>query len=865
MKTSDKLIKFNTPYAAIEEINGMAVLYSQGGDYSVVIKISNPILQYAGDSGKLISAQNIFSNIADLVDEYYYLQKQDIFARCKLSTNNYKGDWLNRSYFRHFHGKEYVKNQTYLIITKQAKKNFFTFDAKIFEKFIDNIESIIRLLLSSNMRPLVLDRKMLENYLLRSLAVNFSEPAFSLNNIEVDRKGIHIDDRYLKIMSLIDLDEVNFPLNISPFRSSNRYEDIDFPEDNMSCLLRVPDADTVIYTQTLYMPNQMSEIRRLKSKRNHHKSALGEGNALAATDITNALVEIEKSNKKLVYANYSITIVGKNDLAESASFIERELHSINVVPSKRCINQFELFRAATLPGNAIEMQAYDKFLIPQDAGLCLFYKESAQTDERTNFPVYFCTRDNVPVAIDMFDTVVKTERVPSPHMCVIGPSGSGKSFFMNLYIRQNLARDMDIVLIDIGNSYRGLCEYYKGKYISYSKEQPITMNPFVIKRKEDLTVGKNRFFLSLITVIWRGAEQALNKSEETVILNTVTAYYQNYFSSINDPAYLNFNSFYEFAGEYIDKQINDSKVKFDLDDFRYVLHKYAKGGIYERTLNEEVDKSLIDERFVVFEIDAIKDDPDLYPIVTLVIMDLFTEKIFSRPREIGKIFVIEEAWKSITSPVMQPYIVWLWRTIRKYRGQAVVVTQEIQDLVDNPQIKDVIINNSPIMCLLQQEVKTFKKLVQYLALSDAESNLVASLGRDINYDNSKEVYIKRGVSGEVYRVVVSEQEYWLYTTRNEEKALVEKYRAAYIAAFTKQRREWLATQKSAHSIFSDEELEMIYDADHSPVEYAIEQLIVERKTFIDKKKGLKDDFISYILNPEHSITPNFPIYEKNCK
>lgn len=866
MSDSEKLQKFNTPYASIEEVNGMALLYSLKGDYSVVIKISNPVLQYAGDERRLLAAHQIFTALMGHTTDNYIVQKQDIFAKCVFTTDGKReGDWLEQSFFNHFNGREYIKNQTYLIITQQAKKGFFTFDSKQYEKFIESVENIIRLLASSNMCPLVLDRKMLKNYLVRSLAVNFSDNTFSLSNIEVDRNGIHIDDCNVKMISLVDLDEINFPMSISPYRASalyEQYDNLNFPEDNMTFLLRVPEVDTVIYTQTLFMPNQANELRRLKKKRNLHVSAMGEGNNSSAEDIETALKSIGKENKKLVYTNYSIALVGKKELADSMSYIEQLLFPLNIIPSKRCVNQFELFCATVLPANAMELKNYDRFLVPQDAALSLFYKESPQTDERTNFPVYFATRDNTPVAIDMFDAIITSGRVPNAHMCVIGPSGSGKSFFMNLYVRQNYAKGMHIVLIDVGHSYKGLCEYYNGKYITYTTERPITMNPFILKKAEDLTTDKIRFFLSLITVIWRGANHSLNKSEETVILNTIDAYYRNYFETIKNQKYLNFNSFYEFAGEFIEKQITENGINFELADFKYVLQKFTRNGIYSRILNEEADKTLFDEQFVIFEIDSIKDDPDLYPIVTLVIMDLFTGKLMALPRNIGKIFIIEEAWKSITSPVMQPYILWLWRTIRKYRGQAVVVTQEIQDLVDNPVIKNVIINNSPIICLLRQEKKTFKKLTDYLALSEAETNIVASLGLYTGNENCKEVYIKRGITGEVYRVIVSPQEYWTYTTRNEEKALLEKYKTAFEEGFAKQASKWIASQMALNSKYTEKELQEIYNKDHKAIEFAIEQIVTEQKEYIRQRRGLNDDFISYILDPKHSIKPNIPAYEK---
>jgi len=103
------------------------------------------------------------------------------------------------------------------------------------------------------------------------------------------------------------------------------------------------------------------------------------------------------------------------------------------------------------------------------------------------------------------------------------------SSHMNSVVRQLWEQNTDVVMVDTGNSYEGLCEYVGGKYISYTEEKPITMNPFRINR-EELNVEKTGFLKNLVLLIWKGSQGTVTKTEDRLIDQVITEYYDTYFN-----------------------------------------------------------------------------------------------------------------------------------------------------------------------------------------------------------------------------------------------------------------------------------------------------------------------------------------------
>ena len=552
------------------------------------------------------------------------------------------------------------------------------------------------------------------------------------------------------------------------------------PVDLLNAVDSIPGAQAVIYNQIIFVPGQKHELAILDKKKNRHSSVPSPANQMAVEDIKNVQEVIARESKQLVYSHFNLAVITDRDtdFQKCTNHIENAFGRLGIHISKRAYNQLELF-VNSFPGNCYGMNPdYDRFLTLSDAAACLMYKEKIQHSEETPLKIYYTDRQGVPVAIDLTGKEGKEKITDNSNFFCLGPSGSGKSFHMNSVVRQMWEQNTDIVLVDTGNSYEGLCEYVGGKYISYTDEHPITMNPFRIKR-EEYNIEKIGFLKNLIMLIWKGTQGTVTKTEDKLIEQAITEYFAAHFDGKIDN--LCFNTFYEFSVKRLPEICNENSLAgIDLSAYNYLMKEFYKGGNHDVTLNEDLDTSLFDETFIVFEIDSIKDDPLLFPLVTLIIMDLFIQKM--RIKKNRKILVIEEAWKAIASPMMAEYIKYLYKTARKFWASVGVVTQEIQDIVGSPIVKEAIINNSDVVMLLDQSKfrERFDEIQAILGLTEVDCKKIFTINRLENKEGRsffREVFIRRGQVGAVYGVEEPHECYMTYTTERAEKDALKLYKA----------------------------------------------------------------------------------------
>ena len=189
-----------------------------------------------------------------------------------------------------------------------------------------------------------------------------------------------------------------------------------------------------------------------------------------------------------------------------------------------------------------------------------------------------------------------------------------------------------------------------------------------------------------------------------------------------------------------------------------MLRPYYRGGEFDYLLNATENLDLLKERFIVFELDNIKDHPILFPVVTIIIMEVFISKM-RKLKGIRKIILIEEAWKAIAKEGMAEYIKYLFKTVRKFFGEAIVVTQEVEDIISSPVVKQAIINNSDCKILLDQSKyqNKFDQIQDLLGLTEKEKALVLSVNKANDPAKKyKEVFISLGgILSKVYRTEVS--------------------------------------------------------------------------------------------------------------
>lgn len=873
---------FKLPYAGID--NGL--LIGANGEISVVIKISNPVVRYSASSPAYEESHQLMINIVKILGDGYLLQKQDVISRGVYPSKK-ADEYLRQKYNDHFKGRSFLNVDTYLTITRQVKKGaFYIYNAKGLRDFRQATGKVMDVLSAGKTMPRLLDEKAVNLLVMQILAMDFSGKV-ALNNITPTETELKMGTKSVRSISLINVDNIDLPLEVSSHIELNEKDTLrGFPVDFLSFLFKVPEFEAILFNQVIEIPSQTMTLSKLEQKKKRHSGIPDPANQICVADIDLLLNDVARENQLLVNCHFNIVVAAANEaLQKACNYIESALFSLGIIPSKNAYNQLELFRTA-LPGNGVELKNYDWFLTTCDAALCFFFKETMQQDELSDFLIRFTDRQGIPVGIDPADLPMRTNRINNRNKFVLGPSGSGKSFFMNALIEQYMAYNMDMVIVDTGHSYSGICSYFKGKYITYTDKKPITMNPFQIGQDE-YNIEKKDFLSTLIGLLWKGAEGTFSQVERDVISHVISAYYHQYFNqeklrplskkeisgirqkvleemkgepgivpfeeleleiitdellqrelSSNDEQLVNglthvsddhipnkkqspfqaafeqkyadavkakqlqrlkakypqpipnldFNSFYEFALWKIPEIRQEERIPFDVDEFRYVLKKFYRGGEYAPILNEPADQSLFSERFIVFEIDSIKESRILFPVITVIIMDVFIQKMRFRSDR-RKCLCVEEAWKAIASPMMAGYLLYLYKTVRKFWGEAIVVTQELGDIIGNAVVKDSILNNSDTVCLLDQTKfkDNYNEIAALLSINETERKKIFTINQLDNTEGRsrfKEVYIRRGSVGEIYGVEVSIEQYLTYTTEKPEKSAVEVY-VEYFGSYPK--------------------------------------------------------------------------------
>lgn len=842
---------FQDIYFSVEETDGVGVLYTKTGEYSAVLKIENPVQKYSADIDSYYDFTHLFTALAQTLGEGYAIHKQDIFVRKQFASEPADGqEFLSSSYFRYFKGRPYTDSLCYLTITQEAKKSrLFSFDSKKWRDFLVKIRKVHDQLRDGGVQARFLNKAEASEYVDRYFAMNFKDRTVSMTNFKADDETVSMGDKRCKVYSLVDVDCAALPSLIRPY-TNIEVNNTEMPVDLVSVVDSIPNAETVIYNQVIFLPNQKRELSLLDKKKNRHASIPNPNNQMAVEDIKRVQEVIARESKQLVYTHFNMVVAvsAGADLQKCTNHLENAFGRMGIHISKRAYNQLELF-VGSFPGNCYTLnEEYDRFLTLSDAAMCLMYKERVLHSEETPLKIYYTDRQGVPVAIDITGKEGKNKLTDNSNFFCLGPSGSGKSFHINSVVRQLHEQGTDVVMVDTGNSYEGLCEYLGGKYISYTEERPITMNPFRINR-EEYNIEKIDFLKNLILMIWKGADSQIPEIEFRIVEQIIIDYYDAYFNGFtrytdeqrevllknlfaaasrknpNKPprevdemvrkqievlearraalkvSELNFNSFFDYSFDRLEQICTENDITtISYSTYSTMLQPFYKGGAYEKILNENVDSALFDETFIVFEVDAIKENKKLFPIVTLIIMDVFLQKM--RIKKNRKVLVIEEAWKAIASPLMAEYIKFMYKTARKFWASVGVVTQEIQDIIGSEIVKEAIINNSDVVMLLDQSKfkERFDEIRKILGLTEVDCKKIFTINRLENKEGRsffREVFIRRGTTSGVYGVEEPHECYMTYTTERAEKEALKLYkkelRCSHQEAIEAYCRDWDAS------------------------------------------------------------------------
>lgn len=741
-----------------------------------------------------------------MLPDYCVVHKQDWFIAESYIPQIKDGmSLLSRSFELHFNERPYLNHTCYLFITKTTRERtrqqstFNTLcrgyltpkevrDKDAVGLFLDAVgqaESII------NESGLFRVERLTEAEIVGTAEkAGILEKYFSLSqddqavlqDIQLDPGRMQVGDNILCLHTLSDLDDL--PQKVS---TDGRFERLS--TDRSDCRLSFASPVGLqlscnhIYNQYVFLDNAAETFQQFE-KRTRNLQSLSRYSR--ANQINKEWLDQylnEGHSRGLTPVRCHCNVVAWADDAEQLKRIKSDVGSqlatMECKPHHNTVDVPALFWAG-IPGNESDFPAEESFYTYLEQALCFFTGETNYRDSTSPFGIKMIDRmTGKPLHLDIWDEPKKRGIIGNSNLFVVGPSGSGKSFMLNHLTRSYYEQGTHIVMVDTGNSYKGLCELIHqrtggqdGIYYTYSEQDPISFNPFYVE-DQVYDVEKRESIKTLILTLWKRDNEPPRRSEEVALSNAVSLYIQQI--QKRDDLRPSFDTFYEFIDKEYRSLLESKRVRekdFDIENFLNVLEPYYKGGEYDYLLNSEKNIDLLNKRFIVFELDNIKDHPILLPVTTLIIMECFISKM-RRLQGVRKLIVIEEAWKALTTANMSQYIKYLFKTVRKFFGAVAVVTQEVDDIISSPIVKDTIINNSDTKILLDQRkyMNKFDGIQSLLGLTDKEKSQILS----INLANDpgrkyKEVWIGLGgVQSAVYATEVSTAEYYTYTTEEREK------------------------------------------------------------------------------------------------
>jgi Bacteroides conjugation system ATPase, TraG family len=591
---------------------------------------------------------------------------------------------------------------------------------------------------------------------------------------------MRIGDNTLCLHTLSDVEDLPSRVN-----ADTRYEKLSTDRSDCRLSFAAPVGVLLscnhIYNQFIFIDDHTENLKRFeKQARNMHSlSRYSRGNQINKQWIEEYLNEAHSYGLTSVRCHCNVMAWSDNreELARIKNDVGSQLALMECKPRHNTVDTPTLYWAG-IPGNEADFPSEESFYTFIEQALCFFTEETNYRSSPSPFGIKMVDRlTGKPLHIDISDLPMKKGIITNRNKFILGPSGSGKSFFTNHMVRQYYEQGTHVLLVDTGNSYLGLCEMINhktngedGVYFTYTEEKPIAFNPFYTDDNV-FDIEKRESIKTLILTLWKRDNEAPTRAEEVALSNAVSLYIEK----LKDGITPSFNTFYEFVGGEYRQVLEAKQVRekdFDVANFLNVLEPYYKGGEYDYLLNSEQQLDLLSKRFIVFELDNIKDHKILFPIVTIIIMETFINKM-RRLKGVRKMILIEEAWKAIAKEGMAEYIKYLFKTVRKFFGEAIVVTQEVDDIIASPIVKESIINNSDCKILLDQRkyMNKFDSIQALLGLTEKEKSQVLSINMSNHPGRKyKEVWIGLGgVQSAVYATEVSAAEYYTYTTEETEK------------------------------------------------------------------------------------------------
>jgi conjugation system TraG family ATPase len=785
-------------------------ILSRQGDMSIAYRVQLPEIFSLSDMEYEAFHQS-WVRALKVLPRNTNFHKQDWFIESKYTPDLEKSNdsFLSLSSERFFNERPFLNHSCYVVLTKlpndrKASNSLFStllknsivpdemMKPESFQELSDAAAQFKRIMEDTGIATLhrMKDQDLLSiqfraGLIERSCFLLSDDEVANLKDIQF-KNGFKIGDKHCALFTLADVQDLpglcGPRINFDKYSTDRTKFSVGFASP-LGMLLPVNH----VYNQFVFLGDTQQTLQKLESKRLRLQSlsAYSRENAIAR-DATNDFLNEAISKQRLpVRAHFNVLAWAENesDLKNIKTVASGAFAQMDAVGKQETVGAAQIYWAG-IPGNEADFPMNETFATFAEQATCFFNTETSYKSSLS--PVGLRLGDRLtgrPIHVDISDEPVQKGICTNRNKFILGPSGSGKSFFTNHMLRSYYEQGAHIVLVDVGHSYKGLCNLVDGYYFTYDEKHPIEFNPFYVAAGDNLDTEKKESIKTMLLALWKKDDEVFNRSEYVAISTAVQLFFE--FLSVHAEVFPCFDSFYEFLRDRFVEVLAQDKVKdkdFDIGNFLYVLRPYYKGGEFDYLLNARSNLDLLQERFIVFELDNIKDHPILFPVVTIIIMEVFISKM-RKLKGIRKVILIEEAWKAIAKEGMAEYIKYLFKTVRKFFGEAIVVTQEVEDIISSPIVKQAVINNSDCKILLDQSKyqNKFDEIQQLLGLTEKEKAMVLSVNKANDPSRKyKEVFISLGgILSRVYRTEVSLEEYLAYTTEEKEKLLVHKYGIKY--------------------------------------------------------------------------------------
>ena len=786
------------------------IIVSKRGDITMGWRLILPPAYSIGQDAYEDLNQRMHGAIRSL-PPWMLVHRQDMFLRRRYADGGEADSFLGHRNAQLFHGREHLEHHAYLFLTLSSRASALrpagscgvyglsTVVDGVLRKDVFRLrtaasEFIHRISDSGLVGAVPLgDEELLETL---EQYVSLGRPDRIPTDRKLDADSVELDGQKLWTYSISESRKL--PSAIAPVSKVDRVSSPLLPLHlstgaAVGCLL---DCEHIVNSYILTVPeNEISQELERSRKNKVSMSRRSVENTQNAEENHEYQKAVHQDQLVTVKANNSLMVwCNAKDEEDTAARAASALSSMGITCTRNTLDNAAVWYSS-VPGAGCELGRQSFRTAELDSSLCLNISESYQRGIPDGL-ISLCDRiRHIPVKIDFQAAAEAAGLVANYNAFILGASGSGKSFFTNHLVRSLYDAGEKVVIIDLGHSYKGLCNIINeesggkdGIYMTWDKNDPISFDAFNGFEEWINEDNRDARFLrkdvegiahleAILKTIWQ-PEGGWNSETETILFKIIER-----FAISRDGVKPVFNDLYEYIqdvliplqqeGAFVVNKVTVTRKRLDLSGMLMALGHYNRDGQYGFLYNSPNPKDLFRSRFTVFEVGDLKGmgEDSFYPQCILGIMMSFNTMMRTQPG--WKTLVIEEAWQAIANNQMSGFLKELWKTARKHSTSAIMVTQELTDIMSSEVIKDTILQNSATKILLSQDsnIAAIDQVSRLFGLTEHEKAMLMSIGygMDARY-RYREVFVSVGGKYRgVFGTELSPQEGLAYESNMEKK------------------------------------------------------------------------------------------------